>query len=81
MSVVTLVGAYSAILGFDFLGTEEMRKETFPGFAVHRADKTEESADWLKGQLRFKWDTADFDEDAPTNRGPLQKFHWGEYTT
>ena len=80
ISATALVGSYSVLLGFDFLGTEETRKEEFLGFAVHRTDKTEESAGWLKGQLRFKWDTADFGEDVPTNRGPLQKFHWGDCT-
>ncbi len=81
ISATALVGAYSVILGFDFLGPKETREREFLGFAVHRTDKTEESAAWLKGQLRFKWDTADFGEDVPTNRGPLQKFHWGDYTT
>jgi phosphatidylserine/phosphatidylglycerophosphate/cardiolipin synthase-like enzyme len=81
ISVAALVGAHSVILGFDFLGTQATRKQEFLGFAVHRTVKTEESAAWLKGQLRFKWDTADFGEDVPTNRGPLQKFHWGDYTT
>ncbi len=81
ISATALVGTYSVILGFDFFGPKETREEQFLGFAVHRTDKTEESAGWLKGQLRFKWDTADFGEDVPTNRGPLQKFHWGDYTT
>jgi len=81
ISATALVGTYSVILGFDFLGPKETREGEFLGFAVHRTDKTEESAAWLKGQLRFKWDTADFGEDVPTNRGPLQKFHWGDYTT
>jgi phosphatidylserine/phosphatidylglycerophosphate/cardiolipin synthase-like enzyme len=81
ISATALVGAYSVILGFDFLGPKETREEKFLGFAVHRTDRTEESADWLRGQLRFKWDRADFGEDVPTNRGPLQKFHWGDYTT
>ncbi len=81
ISAAALVGTHSVILGFDFLGPQETREGEFLGFAVHRTDKTEETAAWLQGQLRFKWDTADFGEDVPTNRGPLQKFHWGDYTT
>ncbi len=74
-----LVGMHSVLVGFDFLGTAAERKDLL-GFAIHRTDLTDNEAWWLSGQIRFKNDPGDFGEDIPTNRAPLQKFHWGDYT-
>ena len=49
ISATALVGAYSVILGSDFFGPKETREGEFLGFAVHRTEKTEESAGWRKG--------------------------------
>jgi PLD-like domain len=78
LKATALVGSYSILLGFDYDAQPNERTD-FLGFAVHRSDFTENEGWWLKGQIRFKGDIADFGEDVPTNRAPLQKFHWGDY--
>jgi len=80
LKAVALVGIHSVMLGFDFVHANTDRA-TFLGFAIHRIDQTTNEARWLPGQLRFKGDAADFGEDVPSNRGPFQKFYWGDYTT
>ncbi len=80
IKVTALAGIYSVLLGFDFLGSEADRKG-FLGFAVHRTDVLENEAAWLRGQIRFKGDAGDYGDDIPTNRAPLQKFHWADFTT
>lgn len=79
MRGTALVGMHSVVLGFDFLGSRAERRN-FLGFAIHRTDLTDGEGWWLSGQIRFKRDPGDFGEDVPTNRGPIQKFRWGDYT-
>ncbi|MBI4420624.1 MAG: hypothetical protein HY560_07345 [Gemmatimonadetes bacterium] len=74
-----LVGMHTVILGFDFLGSASERAELL-GFAIHRQDLTRNEAWWLPGQIRFRNMKGDYGEDLPTNRAPLQKFRWGDYT-
>lgn len=74
-----LAGMQSILLGFDHIGTPAERADLL-GFAIHRTDRTSDESWWLSGQIRFKGDPGDFGEDVPTNRAPLQKFHWGDYT-
>ena len=79
LRVAVLTGIHSILLGFDYRIDEPARRD-FLGFAVHRSDLTEEEGWWLKGQIRFRQDAGDLGEDVSTNRAPLQKFHWGDYT-
>ncbi len=74
LRATVLAGMHSVLLGFDHPPEPDLL-----GFAVHRTDRTSEESGWLKGQIKFKDDTADFGDDAPTDRAPLQKFHWGDY--
>jgi phosphatidylserine/phosphatidylglycerophosphate/cardiolipin synthase-like enzyme len=76
LRATALAGMHSIVLGFD-----HPQADDFLGFAVHRTDRTSDESWWLTGQIRFQGDPADFGEDVPTNRAPLQKFHWGDYTT
>lgn len=78
LKATALVGSHSILLGFDYDVSPAERADLL-GFAVHRSDFTENEGWWLKGQIRFKGDAADLGGDVPTNRAPLQKFHWGDY--
>ena len=79
LRATALVGMHSILLGFDYDVPPAQRADLL-GFAIHRTDKTSDESWWLSGQIRFKGDAGDFGEDVPTNRAPLQKFHWGDYT-
>jgi phosphatidylserine/phosphatidylglycerophosphate/cardiolipin synthase-like enzyme len=79
VDATALVGGHSVILGFDFTGPPVDRNQLL-GFAIHRTDRATREAEWLRGQLRFQSDTSDLGEDVPSNRGPFQKFYWGDYT-
>lgn len=75
LRATALAGMHSVVLGFD-----HPREPDLLGFAIHRTDRSSDESSWLKGQIKFKGDTGDFGDDVPTNRAPLQKFHWGDYT-
>ena len=79
LRATALVGVHSILLGFDYR-VEAAARGDFLGFAIHRSDLTEDEGWWLKGQIRFRQDAGDLGEDVSTNRAPLQKFHWGDYT-
>jgi phosphatidylserine/phosphatidylglycerophosphate/cardiolipin synthase-like enzyme len=77
--VAALAGMHSIVVGFDYEPAAADRND-FLGFAVHRSDLTDDESRWLTGQIRFQSDLGDFGDEVPTNRAPLQKFHWGDYT-
>lgn len=79
LRATALCGTHAVLIGFNLTGGAPARKGLL-GFAIHREDLTENEAYWLRGQIRFKGDPGDHGADVPTNRAPLQKFHWADYT-
>ena len=79
LRTAALCGMHAVLLGFTMSGGAKARKGLL-GFAIHREDLTEAEAYWLRGQIRFKEDPGDYGADVPTNRAPIQKFHWADYT-
>jgi phosphatidylserine/phosphatidylglycerophosphate/cardiolipin synthase-like enzyme len=75
LRATALAGMHSVLLGFDHPHAPDLL-----GFAIHRTDRTSDESWWLTGQIKFRGETEDFGDDVPTNRAPLQKFHWGDYT-
>jgi PLD-like domain len=75
LRATALAGMHSVLLGFDHPPLPDLL-----GFAIHRTDRTSDESSWLKGQIKFRGDTGDFGDDVSTNRAPLQKYHWSDFT-
>jgi phosphatidylserine/phosphatidylglycerophosphate/cardiolipin synthase-like enzyme len=85
LTVRVIAGTTNVILGIDL---EEGRRPGCLGFSIQRVDlgpsgapvpPEKQASRWLPNELRFPSDM----DDAPitTERAPLQKFRWGDYTT
>ena len=51
------------------------------GFGIFRADKATGEKMWLKGLKKFDLPGSDAGLQVTTQFDPIQKFHWGDYTT
>jgi len=51
------------------------------GFAIKRTDHENDETVWLKGLKKFDLPGSDEGDEVTTRRHPIQKFHWGDYTT
>jgi phosphatidylserine/phosphatidylglycerophosphate/cardiolipin synthase-like enzyme len=87
LTLRVIAGTYSIILGIDL---EEAKRAGCLGFSIHRTDigphgaplpPEQQESRWLPNMLRFPKDTTDADETpTTTDRSPLQKFRWGDWT-
>ncbi|MBS1913331.1 MAG: hypothetical protein JST22_15190 [Bacteroidetes bacterium] len=73
-----IAGTYVVMLAFNC--TEAFRNGLL-GFGIQRRDHTNEEVIWLRGLRTFDRPGSDAGADAPTRHHPIQKFHWGDYTT
>ncbi len=76
LTVQAVAGTFVVLLGFNV--PPEMRAGLL-GFAVHRNDMTEHESRWLPGALTFPGMAAP-PYGASTNKFPIQRFRWGDYT-
>jgi hypothetical protein len=77
LKVTALVGAHTAILGFDVLGGAAQAAGLL-GFAIARTNLQDGASVWLKNPLKFKHmpDPDRFNiAGTPTNLAPIQQFH------
>lgn len=56
-------------------------REGLLGFGIRRKDHTNDEEYWLPGLKRFQLHDSDEGDEVTTRRHPVQKFHWGDYTT
>jgi phosphatidylserine/phosphatidylglycerophosphate/cardiolipin synthase-like enzyme len=76
ITVHAISGTWVVHLGFDV--TDKKRKGLL-GFAIKRKDLTEDEERWVPNKRTF----AGFEGDKnlwPSNKAPVQKFRWGDYT-
>ena len=87
LTLRVIAGTHNAILGIDL---QENKRAGCLGFSIQRTDlgptakpfaKHDQASRWLPNMLRFPSDAAD-PKATPitTDRAPLQKFRWGDYT-
>jgi phosphatidylserine/phosphatidylglycerophosphate/cardiolipin synthase-like enzyme len=87
LTLRVIAGTHSAILGIDL---QENKRAGCLGFAIQRTDlgpaadpfpPEKRTSRWLPNMLRFPSDTLDpAKHPITTDRAPLQKFRWGDYT-
>lgn len=79
LSVHTITGNHVVLLG---INAEEEMTDNLLGFAIHRADHTENEQYWLKGFKTFKEVESDPQPGSlvSTLEHPVQAFLWGDYT-
>lgn len=75
-TVHAVVGTHVVHLGFNV--SSEMRRGLL-GFAIHRADKTENESYWIPNMRYFPGHGGDKGK-WPTIKAPVQKFRWADYT-
>ena len=51
------------------------------GFGIQRKDHENGEVTWLRGLKKFDLPRSDDGDDVSTRHHPIQKFHWGDYTT
>jgi phosphatidylserine/phosphatidylglycerophosphate/cardiolipin synthase-like enzyme len=79
LTVQGIAGTYVVLLGFDLA---ESDCQDLMGFAIHRTDRTENEAYWLKGLKSF----AETDPGLPpgskysTRQHPIQGFTWSDFS-
>ena len=79
LTLQAIAGTYVVLLGFNM---DEADCEGLLGFAIHRTDRTEEEAYWLRGQKTF----VETDPGLPlgaqhsTREQPIQGFTWSDLT-
>jgi phosphatidylserine/phosphatidylglycerophosphate/cardiolipin synthase-like enzyme len=85
LTLRVIAGTTNVILGMDL---QESHREGCLGFSIERTDlgtqdtpipPGEQKPRWLPNMLRFPSDPDS--EKITTERAPLQKFRWGDYTT
>jgi phosphatidylserine/phosphatidylglycerophosphate/cardiolipin synthase-like enzyme len=87
LTLRVVAGTHSAILGIDL---QENKRAGCLGFSIQRTDlgpaadplpEGQRATRWLSNMLRFPSDTLDPAKNPiTTDRAPLQKFRWGDYT-
>jgi len=85
LTLRVIAGVNSVILGMDLA---ESKRKGCLGFSIRRTDlgptdkplaPAKRPSRWLPNNLRFPSDKSD--EKITSDRAPLQKFRWGDYTT
>jgi phosphatidylserine/phosphatidylglycerophosphate/cardiolipin synthase-like enzyme len=78
LRVRAIAGTYVVLIAFD---CDADYCEGLLGFAIFRTDHENGEKQWLRGLKKFDLPDSDEGEDVTTRRHPIQKFHWGDYTT
>jgi len=78
LKVRGVAGTYVVLLAFNC--SKSYRKGLL-GFGVQRKDHENGEVIWLRGLKKFDLPASDEGDDVSTRRHPIQKFHWGDYTT
>lgn len=78
LSARAIAGTYVVLLAFNC--TQAYRKGLL-GFAVQRKDHDNGEVIWLRGLKKFDLPEGDEGDEVSTRHHPIQKFHWGDYTT
>jgi phosphatidylserine/phosphatidylglycerophosphate/cardiolipin synthase-like enzyme len=78
LQVRAIAGTYVVLIAFDC--PEEFCRGLL-GFGIRRTDHENGEVSWLRGLKKFDIPASDEGDDVTTRRHPIQKFHWGDYTT
>jgi phosphatidylserine/phosphatidylglycerophosphate/cardiolipin synthase-like enzyme len=73
-----IAGTFVVLLAFN---CPDAYRKGLLGFGIQRKDHSNDEVTWLRGLKKFDLPQSDEGDDASTRRHPLQKFHWGDYTT
>src|SRR4051794_22931127 len=79
LAVQATAGTHVVILGMDM---KKADADGLLGFAIHRTDAEEQTAEWMEGLKCFASTDPGFASPAkyPTNRQPIQGFSWSDFT-
>lgn len=78
LEVRGIAGTYVVLLAFNC--TKAYRRGLL-GFGIQRKDHDNGEVIWLRGLKKFDLPGSDEGDDVSTRHHPIQKFHWGDYTT
>ena len=78
LKVRGIAGTYVVLLAFN---CSKAYRKGILGFGIERRDHTNGESTWLRGLRKFDLPASDEGADVTTRRHPIQKFHWGDYTT
>lgn len=78
LQVRCIAGTYVVLLAFN---CPKPYRHGLLGFCIHRRDHENNEAIWLRGMKMFRLPSSDEGESVSTRHHPIQKFHWGDYTT
>lgn len=73
-----IAGTYVVLLAFN---CPDAYRKNLLGFSIKRKDHTNEEVVWLRGGKKFFLPGSDAGGDPSSRTFPIQKFHWGDYTT
>ena len=78
LKVRGVAGTYVVLLAFD---CPKSYRKGLLGFGIQRKDHENDEVMWLRGLKKFDLPQSDEGDEVTTRRHPIQKFHWGDYTT
>ena len=78
LRVRAIAGTYVVLLAFD---CPAAYRQGLLGFSIQRTDHTSQETVWLRGGKHFDLPHSVEGEDTSSRTEPIQKFHWGDYTT
>lgn len=78
LKVRGVAGTYVVLLAFN---CSKAYRKGLLGFAIQRRDHSNDEVIWLRGLKKFDLPQSDEGDDVSTRHHPIQKFHWGDYTT
>jgi len=78
LKVRAIAGTYVVLLAFD---CDEAYCAGLLGFGILRTDRENGETVWLRGLKKFDIPESDEGDEVTTRHHPIQKFHWGDYTT
>lgn len=73
-----VAGTFVVLLAFN---CSKAYRKGLLGFAIQRKDHETGEVIWLRGLKKFDLPDLDDGDDVSTMHHPIQKFHWGDYTT
>lgn len=78
LEVRAIAGTYVVLLAFN---CPVAYRKKLVGFSIQRTDHSNGESIWLRGGKHFDLPNSDAGDDASSRTDPIQKFHWGDYTT
>lgn len=78
LEVRAIAGTYVVLLAFNC--TKSYCRNLL-GFGIQRKDHSNGEVIWLRGMKKFDLPNSEAGSDVSTRKHPVQKFHWGDYTT